>query len=94
MRNNYPIVANCNFESRDDATGKAVHCAREAIDATLTFDCDLIDAMQDLEKTLDEYGDKFDVVSQEYCEEAEQGVASVWIDRVAGEVEAEHHKLY
>ena len=54
----YPIVANCNFESRDDQDGKDIHEARKAIDAGLTDDVNLVEAMEELEEALTEHADR------------------------------------
>lgn len=83
----FPIIANCNFESRDDARGKAIHAARKAAEAGLTDDAALLDALQSLEETLGEYAEKGDRQSIQECRAAESQVLRCWTDWVQAEIE-------
>jgi len=76
----YPITANCNFESRDDACGVAIHAAREAVESGLTDDTSLIESLDDLETVLMECADKDDVASRERCRGAECAVHACWTE--------------
>ena len=52
MRNSYPIIANCNYESADSAADAMIHEARKAVEAGLTQDDDLIEALDALKSKL------------------------------------------
>lgn len=88
MATNYPIVANCNFESRDDERGRTVHAARKAVEAGLTDDADLIAALDGLEDTLAEYAETDNTIATEACRGAERAVADAWTAGVREAVEA------
>lgn len=77
--NTYPIISNCNFESRDDARGKAIHAARLALEAGLSADSDLLDAMDSLEDTLAEHAESSDVDSVDACRAAEREVERAYL---------------
>ena len=74
----YPIIANCNFETRDDAEGKAIHEARKAVESGLTDDADLLSALDALEAVLTEHADNGSVSSVALCDDAEQAVVAAW----------------
>lgn len=80
--NSYPIIANCNFESRDDDEGRAIHEARKAAESGLTEDADLIEALESLEETLAEHAESGSEVSVKACEAAEAAVVAAWTDEV------------
>lgn len=74
----YPITANCNFESRDDAEGKAIHAARKAVEAGRIKDANLIEAMDALEETLTDHADSGSRESVELCAKAEARVVAAY----------------
>lgn len=86
MMHKYPIMANCNFESRDDDQGKAVHAARVAVEAGFTSHGVLVDALDALETTLAEYADQGDPVSVDICEAAEMAVVNAWTEEVQSDI--------
>ena len=90
----YPIIANCNFESRDDDDGKAIHAARLAVEARLVDDADLIGALDELESILEECGDKADVQSGDIMDSAERDVVDAWTKEVQASVEADRQSRY
>lgn len=78
MKTAYPITANCNFESRDDAEGKAIHAARKTVDSG-RCDCSaVIEALEDLEGVLTDHADSGSEESVRLCGDAEQAVASAY----------------
>lgn len=87
MKTAYAIMANCNFESRDDACGKAIHAARKALESGLTDDAALTEAMDRLEETLGDFADESDVESVNKCRGAERAVEDAWTDEVQTSVE-------
>jgi ClpP class serine protease len=86
----YPIIANCNFSSRDDEQGKAIHAARQAVEAGLTDDAGLIDALGDLEDTLAEYAESDSVTAVQDCRYHEAAVLTAW-NVVREQIEAERN---
>lgn len=74
----FPIIANYNFESRDDQRGKDVHAARLAVERNAMTDADLIAALESLESTLEESADKDDMESVRNCRAAELEVAAAF----------------
>ena len=93
MATKYPIVANCNYESGDERA-REIHSARKAIDAGLTADADLLDAMTALEETLGEYSERSDMVAAEACREAEAAVLAAWTDDVCEAAQAERESRW
>jgi hypothetical protein len=87
----YPIIANCNYESADDTT---IHEIRKAVDAGLTEDQDLLDAMSELESTLERYADDGGMIATQACERAEAAVLAAWTDEVRDTVEASRRSRY
>ena len=77
----HPIVDNCNFESRDDETGKAVHAANKfaRIYKNIAAESGLAAALDELEETLGRYADRYDAESAQRCASAEQGVAAAYL---------------
>lgn len=90
----YPIMQNCNFESRNDATGQAVHAARQAAEADLTDDTALIEALESLEDVLEELADKTDTLSMRACDDAENVVAAAWTENVREAAESARELRY
>jgi hypothetical protein len=84
----YAIIANCNFESRDDQQGQAIHAARKAIEAGLTHDAALIFSMDELEETLSEYAESDSANATACCRRAEANVARCYTDAVRDEIDA------
>ena len=72
MATTYGIIGNCNFESRADATGRAVHAAVRAVEHGRCNDGDLVSALDSLEATLEEHATSDYTASREACREAEQ----------------------
>lgn len=87
MNATYPIIANCNFESRDDETGRAIHEIRKAIEAGLVDDESLAYAMDGLESTLEDHADSGSDRSVALCREAESDVLRAWTSEVQASVE-------
>lgn len=85
MTASYPIIRNCNFESRDDAEGKAIHAARKAVESGQCDWPSVIDAMEDLESVLLEHAESGSEKSMRLCNEAEQAVVDTWMTYVAAE---------
>lgn len=79
MAATYPIIANCNFESRDDDTGRWVYAAAKAAKQGLVSD-DLLDALDALEETLTEYADDSHVAACTACRAAEERVADLYVE--------------
>lgn len=78
MSKSYPITRNCNFESRDDAEGKAIHAARKAVESgRCDWPC-VIDAMDDLEDVLIQHADSGSEQSVRLCTEAERPVVDAF----------------
>jgi hypothetical protein len=77
----HPIIDNCNFESRDDETGKAVHAASRfaRLHRKIAADSGLIAALDDLEETLGLCADRDDVESAQRCASAEADVAATYL---------------
>lgn len=82
----FPIIANCNFESRDDE-GKAIHKARKAMESGTCDWPTLFDALEDLEDTLYEHADSGDEKSVKLCASAERAVVAAWHDYLASQEE-------
>ncbi len=76
--NSYPITSNCNFESRDDARGRAVHAARKAVESGRITEDTLADALDRLEDVLSEYADSEYAHARELCRQAEADVQRVY----------------
>ena len=75
----YPIISNCNFESRDDEQGIAVHKARLAAECGKVDDeLELLVRLDDLESILHHHADKDDAESVTKCRDAEEDVYSAW----------------
>ena len=74
----YPITANCNFESRGDAAGQAIHNACKAVESGRVTSADLIEAMEFLEETLTDHADSGSTVSVELCAKAEAAVVAAY----------------
>lgn len=74
----YRIIRNCNFESRDDEIGQAIHAARKAVEAQRTDDAELIDALDMLEETLAEHAESQHEAGMTACREAESQVSIEW----------------
>lgn len=83
----HPIIDNCNFESRDDETGKAVHAANKFAQTNkkIAADSGLVEALDDLEETLGRYADRDDAESVQRCDSAEAGVAAAYLVAAAAE---------
>jgi len=81
----YPIIANCNYESADDTT---IHTIRKAVDAGLTENANLIEALDSLEETLTEHAESDSEVSVKACHNAEAAVLAAWTDEIIDAVEA------
>jgi hypothetical protein len=94
MATDYPIVANCNYESADDSDALLIHEVRKAIDAGKTDDQALLEAMESLEATLEKYADRGDQVAIEACLRAERAIREAWTDEIAGAVESETRRRY
>jgi hypothetical protein len=77
----HPIIDNCNFESRDDEIGKAVHAANRfaRLHRKIAADSGLIAALDDLEGTLGLYADRDDVESAQRCASTETAVAAAYL---------------
>ena len=77
----HPIIDNCNFESRDDETGKAVHSANKfaRVNRKISADSGLTAALDDLEDTLGLYADRDDAESAQRCASAETAVAAAYL---------------
>ena len=80
----YPIIDNCNFESRDDETGKAVHAANKFArrNKNIAAESGLTEALDDLEETLGRYADRDDAESAQRCASAETDVAAAYLRAV------------
>lgn len=91
MATDYPIIANCNYESADDDT---IHRIRIAVDKGLTDDEALVEALDDLEETLEEHAESADMLSTQACERAEAAVLAAWTDEVRAAVEAAQRARY
>ena len=82
----YPVIGNCNYESADSETERAVHAARLAVEAGYTEDETLVEALADLEATLITEAPEGEFrrgqVSREAIESAESAVAEAWTDDV------------
>lgn len=89
--NQYPIIANCNFESRDDTT---IHDIRLAIESGLTRDSNLIETMDTLESTLTEHAETNSVGAVEACDAAESNVLAAWTTAVQEDVEDARQERY
>jgi hypothetical protein len=74
----YPIIRNCNFESRDDRGGRAIDRARREAESGRCRDDAVIEALDGLEATLEEYAERQDMEAVEACRDAERGVVSAW----------------
>ena len=74
----FPIVSNCNFASRDDSTGRAIHRARKAVEAGRVTDERLIEALENLEDVLTEHADSQYAEQMELCRAAEREVGAAW----------------
>lgn len=94
MATTYGIIANCNFENRDDAAGKAIHAARKAVESRLTTDAELVAALDSLEETLAEHAESGDVNSVEACREAEAAVVAAYTLEVRAEIESTREARY
>ena len=93
---NYPIIANCNYESADNT---AIHQIRLAIDKGLADDDNLIAAMDHLEEALtdelDENGEyQRGAMSAEILDAAEAAVLAAWTEEAASAVDAERIYRY
>lgn len=88
MPKSFPIIANCNFESRDDEQGKAIYKAWKAAEAGLTDNEALFDALDELDTVLAEHADSDNVLSIEACREAEEAVVKAWTEEIQEEVES------
>jgi hypothetical protein len=77
-KRSYPITGNCNFESRDDAIGRAIYAARKAVESGHVNDADLIVSLDNLEDTLSEYAERGDKKAVRACREAESAVSDAW----------------
>lgn len=93
MKHSYPIISNCNFESRDDDTGRAIHAAAEAARAGLIDDQDMIEALDALEEMLEEHAESQHVVGMEACNAAEHVAADRWAE-IADDVWAAREARY
>ena len=80
----HPIIDNCNFDSRDDETGKAVFAANKfaRLNKKIAADSGLVAALDDLEETLGRYADRDDAESAQRCASAETGVAAAYLRAV------------
>jgi hypothetical protein len=94
MKKTYPIIANCNFETRDDERGRAIHAARKAAEAGLTTDADLLAALDALEETLTEHAESQYADGMEACRVAERGVESAWTPAVQHAAEEARQDRY
>jgi hypothetical protein len=83
----YLMIPNCNFESRDDDTGRAIHQARQAVESGLTDDASLVAALDALEETLRNHADDGCMDAVEACRDAEQAVAAAWTPATQDAVE-------
>jgi hypothetical protein len=81
----YPIIANCNYESAEDT---AIHEIRKAVDAGLTDDQNLLDAMDELESVLTRHAEDGGMIATQACAQAEAAVLAAWTDEVRDAVEA------
>lgn len=91
----WPIVRNCNFESRDDDDGRAIHAARKALDAGLVHDNEaLAEAMDELESVLEEHAESESCLSVEACERAEAKVVAAWTDEIQAAARAEQRRRW
>ena len=91
MMTNYPIIANCNYESATDTT---IHQIRLAIDAGLTDDGDLLGAMEILEETCAEHAESYSEAADKACAWAEARVLRAWTNGVREAVESERRRRY
>ncbi len=83
----YPITENCNFESRDDAVGKAVHAAVRFAELrpSAAANSGLATALEELEETLAEWADVPTTRAADICSAAERAVADEWAKQQADE---------
>ena len=79
----YPIIANCNYESAEDTT---IHEIRLAVDAGLTDDPMLLDALDALEATLTEDACEENPYAVGRCNEAERDVLDAWTETIQATV--------
>jgi len=77
----WPIIDNCNFESRDDDTGRAVRAASKfaRIYKNIAAETGLTAALDELEGVLARYADRDDVESANRCACAETDVAAAYL---------------
>lgn len=84
MPNNrsYPLIANSNYESRDDEVGIAVHEARLAATRQHRWcdDSDLIDALDSLEAWIDENCESDDAEDLAQGRQLDVDIAQLWRD--------------
>lgn len=90
----YTTIRNCNFAPREDVVGQTIHAARKAVEAGLTTDADLIDAMDELESTLTEYADSGSAIAVEACRDAESAVIIAYTQDVRDEIDAAREASY
>lgn len=89
----YPIISNCNFSDREPGErGWEVNKARKAIEAGLTRNEELLDAMDALEETLGEYAEDESEHAIRACRDAEDAVSAAWTDEVQEEVDAARNR--
>ena len=88
----YPLIANSNYESRDDATGLAVHEAHKAATRQYLWcdDADLIEALDSLESWIEENCESDDADTLRQGRDLDRKVARIWSELR----EQDHEKLY
>lgn len=80
----YGIIANCNFDAKDEIT-----LARKAVEQGKLTDADLIEALDSLEETLEEYADNGYAHAVEACRKAEAAVRTAYAAAVANATDDE-----
>lgn len=74
----YPIINNCNFESRDDAAARAIHAARKAVESGRCDNSAVMESLDHLESVLTDHADDGGVESVQICRRAEAAVVAAW----------------
>ena len=75
MTKRWPVIRNCNFNTREDALGQNVWRAVAEADRGCE-DCDLIGSLDDLEATLSKYAGRDSAFAEAECLNAEESVES------------------
>lgn len=88
----YQLIANSNYESRDDEVGIAVHEAHQAVTRQHRWcdDAELIDALDSLESWIEDNCESDDADTLRRGRELEREVARIW----SGMREQDREQLY